>query len=174
MTQPVDPLAPAIGACVDCNAIWLVTPRSANCLTCGRPPGFTLPFSPAEQVAATPESEPVFAPEEPPDEEGPMPPPSCLPEELLAEEPAPPAQDEEAEEGSDLINAIAEYLEGGEPTPEWVLADLLGLGADPEAAATAVGRLAAVRELIAQLAQPQEPQPSAPEEEEDRTTVPSP
>jgi len=152
MVQPADILAPAIGGCLNCGQLFLVTPGTSNCILCGRPPDLTLPFA-----AARPE--PVEEPEE---------------EAVVLEEPAVPPQDEEAEEGSDLINAIAEYLEGGEPTPEWVLAALLELGADPEAAATAVGRLVAVRELIAQLAQPQEPAPVAPQGEEDRTTVPSP
>ena len=165
---------PAIGACLECRQLFLVTPDSANCLLCGRRPDLTLPFAPVQQVAATPEPEPVFAPEEP----------------------APPLDLGEIEPLDVLLEGISAYLEGAGITGDDVATWFLRMGADPEAAATAVGRLVAVRALITQLAQPQEPQPSAPEElvsplaaaaaaasspesppappEQDRTTVPSP
>jgi hypothetical protein len=50
-----------------------------------------------------------------------------------------------------LLEGISAYLAGSLITTDEVGDWFVGVGADPEAAATAVGRLAAVRELIAQL-----------------------
>jgi hypothetical protein len=142
MTQPVDVLAPAIGACLNCRSLFLVTFDTPRCILCGSVPTYTLAFSPAEQVAATPEPEPVFVPE---------PPAARL--ELGEEEPL-----------DVLLDGIASYLGDQGITQDDVATWLMRMGADPEAAATAVGRLAAVRDLIAQLAQPQESQLIAAEE----------
>lgn len=196
MTQPVDVLAPAIGACLSCRSLFLVTFDTPNCILCGNPPTYTLSFAPAhpEPVEGPPiEEQPA---EESTDEEGIMPPPSTAPEEPPAAESVPLAQEEEAFSTVDLVTDIADYLVGEPVELEELNGHFQELGAHPEAAATAVGRLVAVRELIMQLTQPQEPQPDAspellsalaqapyahpsvgsppPSGEQDRTTVPSP
>lgn len=62
MTQPTEVAQVAIGACLSCHQLFLVTPESAVCILCGRPPAYTLPFSAMEQVGPTPESTPTASP----------------------------------------------------------------------------------------------------------------
>jgi hypothetical protein len=196
MTQPVEILAPAIGACLNCRSLFLVTFDTPNCLTCGRPPELTLSFAPAHpEPVEAPGSlmtdteyldkvvglEPLPAKEEQPapaeltDEEGVMPPPLTAPEEVLTQEPAPLAQDSTVVAIEALPIMIYGFLEGDVVVDaEKLKGEFEGAGADPETAATAVGRLVAVRDLIAQLAQSQEPAPVAPQGEEDRTIASSP
>jgi hypothetical protein len=152
MDQPADIYAPAIGACLNCRQLFLVTPATPNCILCGRPADLTLPFGVPEVVA------------------------SAIG--LDIHEPAPEAVEpltfEEPLDTGDLFAMISVFLIGVPEGGDELRALLVQSGADPETAATAVGRLAAVRELIAQLEQPHEPAPTAPIEEEDRTTVLSP
>lgn len=129
MNQPVDPLAPAIGACLDCRQLFLVTPGSANCLTCGQPPGLILPF-------VTTRPEPVEAPVE---------------QSVPAEEPALEYIPSTMDARDILLTNISTFLAGAAFTADDIVLDFIDMGADPEAAATAVGRLAAVRELITKL-----------------------
>lgn len=56
MAQPVATTDVAIGACLSCRSLFLVTYDTPNCLLCGRLPAFTLPF-------ATAHPEPVEGPE---------------------------------------------------------------------------------------------------------------
>jgi len=142
MVQPVEIPTAAIGACLNCRQLFLVTPGTPNCLTCGQPPTLLLPFPTAHP-------EPVEAPEEE------LPPAGASPERereetVNSEEPA--------------LATSWGYLLDADVTEEEAREAFHLAGADPETAATAVGRLAAVRELIAQLAQPQEAPPSAPAE----------
>jgi hypothetical protein len=44
MVNASTPTLPAIGACLQCNQLFLVTDTSAACLICGRPPDLSLPF----------------------------------------------------------------------------------------------------------------------------------
>jgi len=44
MVNDVAPTVPAIGACLRCNQLFLVTDTVTNCLVCGHPPDVTLPF----------------------------------------------------------------------------------------------------------------------------------
>jgi len=95
----------------------------------------------------------------------------------VVEEPAPaaappeePPAEEEEEEGEEeeidtleaLLEGIKGYLEGTVEFPEYVKGRFLEAGAEPEAAATAVGRLYAVRELLQSLEPPREAVPVAP------------
>ena len=187
---------PAIGACLNCRSLFLVTLDTPNCILCGRLPTYTLPFAPARGGPVEPREEQPTPAEDLEDEEGIMAPPSTTPEESPEEEiPEALVFDEPLDTG-DLIAMISMFLVGVPEGGDGLCALLIQSGADPEAAATAVGRLVAVRELITQLAQRQDPQPSAPDElvsplaaaaaaapspesppappEQDRTTVPSP
>lgn len=142
MTQPVDILAPAIGACLNCRSLFLVTFDTPNCILCGNPPTYTLPLTSAYP-------EPVEEPEQQP---------------APAEEPAPPAQDEVAGDVSELCSHIADYLVGEPVGPDELNDHFQSMGVDPEVAATAVGRLQAVRELLQALESAGEPAPVAPDE----------
>lgn len=129
MTQPTAAPEVYIGACLACNAVILVTPVNPICRLCGRPPAHTLPFDDDERLAAAVEP----APTEP------------------TPEPAPPASEEPLSDHDIFIGLILDYLDSG-PTNEAIVRESFeAAGADPEAAATAVGRLRAVRDLIRQL-----------------------
>jgi len=92
------------------------------------------------------EPEPAAAPlEEPPAEEAPG---SILQEELEALEP--------------LLEEIWQYLADSDLSGDFVATRLQSMGAEPEAASVAIGRLAAVRELVQSLAPPREAAPVAP------------
>lgn len=71
MTQPGYAPAAAIGACLNCRQLFLITPDTPNCYLCGRAPAFTLPFAVAAPSA---HPEPV---------EGPAPPPPAAPPTLI-------------------------------------------------------------------------------------------
>lgn len=163
MAQPVPITEAAIGACMHCRVLFLATPETPNCLLCGRHPDYRLAFSEAYVEAI---EEP-----EPPIEEPPPPAPAV-------EEPAPAAEEEapalaveeeevEPEEGLRAIFELAtysgDYLAGAPIGPEELNGHFQELGADPEAAATAVRRLTAVRELLEELRQLSEPTPVQPE-----------
>ncbi|MBA7706357.1 hypothetical protein ES703_115209 [subsurface metagenome] len=61
-----------------------------------------------------------------------------------------------------LQMALEKYLQRGEGTPEELRRAFEDVGAEPEAASTAVGRLSAVRELLEQFSAAREPAPVAP------------
>jgi hypothetical protein len=44
MVAPDQPDAPAVGACLRCNNMFLVTSSGSTCMLCGRPPDLALPF----------------------------------------------------------------------------------------------------------------------------------
>jgi hypothetical protein len=44
MVNDVTPTVPAIGACLQCNQVFLVTDTHSSCLYCGKAPSLTLPF----------------------------------------------------------------------------------------------------------------------------------
>jgi len=46
MVSSSTPNVPAIGGCLRCHQIFLITDASSVCLICGRPPDLTLPFGP--------------------------------------------------------------------------------------------------------------------------------
>jgi len=165
---------PAIGACLECRSLFLVTLDTPNCILCGRLPTYTLPFAPARGGPVEPR------------EEQPTP----------AEEGAHPLDKDKIQPFEVLLEGIDSYLSGISLTEDDLAGWFMRMGADPEAAATAVGRLVAVRELITQLRRAPEPAPTeapellsalaqapyahpsvgspSPQEEGDRTTVPSP
>lgn len=60
MVTPAATAQYAIGACLNCRNLFLVTPANPECILCGRPPTLTLPFSNRETLS---EVEPVLAPE---------------------------------------------------------------------------------------------------------------
>jgi hypothetical protein len=81
MVNDTVPLIPAIGACCQCNQLFLVTHTAAACLLCGRPPDLTLPFglsyyieaavqatleTEAQERALEPVETPLAAPGNPP------------------------------------------------------------------------------------------------------------
>jgi len=54
MVNNVTPDLPAVGGCLRCRQLFLVTDSSSSCQFCGRPPDRFLSFGPLEPVAAEP------------------------------------------------------------------------------------------------------------------------
>lgn len=157
MTQPADILAPAIGACFPCRQLFLVTPETPNCILCGQPPAYTLPFSHAPRPLITREealahleaighsreaAEGILGPEEPAP---------------AAQEAAEEEEEEEAGDLAVLLTGLEGYFADAGITDDDIATWLMRMGAQREAAATAVGRLTAVRELIRTLRAAEEP-----------------
>ena len=142
MTQPVDPLAPAIGACLACNQIFLIPPGGANCLLCGRPPAYTMPFTPAPSGTPSPY---IYQP-------------------ATTEEPAAEFIPITMSSLDLLLEVISAYLSGAVILADVIRGCFRDTGTDDATAASAVSHLTAVRELIASLTQPSELEPSAPAE----------
>jgi hypothetical protein len=68
MTTPSAPSTVAIGACLSCRSLFLITPDTDRCLLCGRAPSHMLPFGLATPVDMIPEpvaSEPTPEPPAP-------------------------------------------------------------------------------------------------------------
>ena len=66
MTTPSAPSTVAIGACLSCRSLFLITPATERCLTCGGAPTHVLPFGLATPVDMTLEPvAPEPAPESP-------------------------------------------------------------------------------------------------------------
>ena len=86
-------------------------------------------------------------------EEGDLTPAEAAAEEAPAEEEKPAGEGIQLPPSDVLPLAIESFLRGGEATGSDLRTLLLDLGAEPEAAAAAVGRLVAVRELLAELAE---------------------
>lgn len=55
MVTPSASIDVAIGACLSCRSLFLITPSTERCLTCGGPPSHILPFGLATPVDMTPE-----------------------------------------------------------------------------------------------------------------------
>ncbi len=154
MTQATEPetIDLAIVSCETCDQLFLCSPRRESCPTCGGgvglrffefqgdASGLHLKDGTLAALAAAPVAPPAEAP------------------------PAAPAAPAEREDrtppstlgdlpSSDVFPLVLEsYLRGGEATED-DLRKLLGdLGAEPEDAAAAVGRLVAVRDLLRDLA----------------------
>jgi hypothetical protein len=65
MVNASTPNAPAIGGCLRCHQIFLITDSSAACLICGRPPDLSLPFGRFVPVGEDVELVPAAPAEEP-------------------------------------------------------------------------------------------------------------
>lgn len=173
MTQPTDILAPAIGACLNCRSLFLVTIETPACILCGQPPAYTLPFPavPPGFVEPTPDepTEPAI-----PSTSSDEPPPAV--------EVPPPAAGEELAEGLApagskpilaLFRGIHDFLGGIVEYPEQLRALFLEAHAEDEESRNAIGRLVAVRDLVDSLwerfqpepTEPMEPPPDAPADE---------
>lgn len=186
----------AIGGCRNCRQLFLITPDSQNCLLCGQAPTYVLPFPLGRAIAEAHGLEIHEAPLPPTDEEGIMPPPSTAPEELPEEEDVEPLPTDTIGRELILLEVISTFLDGGDIDQHYLSICFQDVGVDPETAATAVGRLQAVRDLIRDVRdqgrkasvtvtgpppageEPEEglppPLTSEAAEEGDRTTVPSP
>jgi len=140
MSQPAVTPEVAVGACLTCRAVFLVTPATPNCLLCGGPPAYILPFS---APLPEPAQEEILSP-------------------LAAAEPEEVLPEEEGQLIYDLHLAIERYLLEGLPEEQFVHLAFLSAGAEVEQATVAVGRLSAVRDLITQLRSAREPAPPAP------------
>lgn len=173
MTQPTDILAPSIGACLNCRSLFLVLPETPNCILCGQPPAYVLPFPDVPPGLAEP------APGEPVEPALPAVP---LEEPSPAVEESPPAAGEELAEDSEppgskpvlaLIRGIQDFLGGIFEDPALLRDIFLAAGAEDEESRNAIGRLVAVRDLVDALwgrfesppAEPMMPQPAAPADE---------
>lgn len=66
MVESIVPSQVAIGACLHCRQLFLITPDTPTCYLCGRTPAYSLPF-PAGVSSAHPE--PVEGPVIPPPEQ---------------------------------------------------------------------------------------------------------
>jgi hypothetical protein len=64
MVNPSTPSAPAIGGCLRCHQLFLITDGSAACLICGRAPDLSLPFGRVVCTEADAELEPIEPAEE--------------------------------------------------------------------------------------------------------------
>ncbi len=164
MTQvpAVETMELRIVACTGCDQLFLVSPRRENCPTCGSgdvvefftfdagPEGVQLRGGLAVEALA------------------PRPPESAssngIPSGDLATVDRVPAADEEPV--ATFAASVALFLEGERADLPVELDELreqlLALGADPEAATTAVGRLEAVRNLLAELTRAAEPETVSP------------
>ena len=192
MTQETEeaPLELALVSCQTCDLAFIGSERRQTCPVCGgeaagpyfqwtlEADGLRLRDGAAPEVPA---ATPAAPGAEPPVVEAEAPPP--------AEEAA-----EEPEGGSPgavgFASVLGSFLYGGVATEAEVRATLLELGAEPEAAAIAAGRLVAVRELIAELtaagveaeveveavSSPEEPVEavSSPEAQEEEPAAPAP
>jgi len=141
-----------IVSCQTCDALFIESERRQTCPSCGGPPvgpyfqfvldgaGLHLKDGAAPAAAPAPPAE-ELAPE-----------PEAPAAEASAAEAEAPAE-EELEDMDVLLEAVKGYLGGADALEvdvrEWLEVQL---GAEPEAAATAVGRLAAVRDLLRELA----------------------
>lgn len=65
MVSQDTPNAPAIGGCLRCHQIFLITDSSAACLICGRPPDLSLPFGQFVPVGEDVDLVPAAPAEEP-------------------------------------------------------------------------------------------------------------
>lgn len=153
MTEPpateVIPLE--LVACETCDNAFLSSGRRQTCPGCGGAAGLTLSTYEASanglrQTTPPGLADPVAAPPA-------APPPAAAPP-----PPAPEPQVAEPTDTPDLITpaelfpvAVGSYLDIGFPSPADLTSILLDLGADPEVAATATGRLTAVRDLYTAL-----------------------
>jgi hypothetical protein len=164
MTQApaVETMELRIVACEGCDQLFLVSPRRGTCPTCGGGPGvefFTFDAGPegvqlrgglAVEASAPPPPEPAS--------------PNGIPSADLA----PVDQDAGDVDPQllrleELLPKVLIYLDGApDLEPNELRECLLGMGADPEAATTAVGRLEAVRNLLAELTRPAEAETAAP------------
>lgn len=173
MTQPADVFAPAIGACLPCRQLFLVTPETPNCILCGQPPAYTQPFANAG---------PLVTPASHPEPAEPIPSSAPLEEPSPAVEESPPAAGEELTEGLApagskpilaLLRGIQDFIGGIFEDPEQLRELFVQASAEAEEASNAIGRLVAVRDLVDALwerfesppAEPMEPQPEAPADE---------
>jgi len=142
-----------IVSCQTCDALFIESERRQTCPSCGGPPvgpyfQFVLDGAGLRlKDGAAPAAAPAPPAEEPaPEPEAPAP-------EAPAEEAAPPAE-EETNWQEVFAEGIATYLQGGGITEDDLRTVLENqLGAEPEAAKTAVGRIMAVRVLLCQLAE---------------------
>lgn len=165
MTQPANAFAPAIGACLPCRQIFLVTPETPNCVLCGQPPAYTLAF---------PAVPPGFV-EPAPDE-----PVEPIPAAVPSTEASPAADEQASAAGEELTEGLApagsepilalfrgvqDFLGGIVEYPEQLRALFLEAHAEAEEAANAVGRLVAVRDLVDSLWERFETPPAGPTQE---------
>lgn len=65
MVNESTPNAPAIGGCLRCHQLFLITDSSATCLICGRPPDLSLPFGRFVTAGEDVELVPATSAEEP-------------------------------------------------------------------------------------------------------------
>ncbi|OGO08497.1 MAG: hypothetical protein A2Y61_03940 [Chloroflexi bacterium RBG_13_60_13] len=59
MVAPDPAAGPAVGACLRCNNLFLVTSLGSTCMLCGRPPDLTLPFGRVVYTEDDAELEPI-------------------------------------------------------------------------------------------------------------------
>lgn len=142
----------AMASCASCDLMFMASERRQTCPTCGGEAvgpyfEFVLDESGLHQKnGAAPDVLPLPAPLSEEEEEAPPVPAAPAEEEGPAEEPETVASEEL------FPVAAADFLEGGEVTAEDLKGILMDLGAESEAARTAVGRLLAVRDLMRELA----------------------
>lgn len=153
MTQATEPeiIDLAIVSCEGCDQLFLVSPRRENCPTCGGPAGLTFFEFVGDQSGVHLKNGVLTTPQAPAHPE---------PVEGLAPAPAAPAavegerssagREAQTDDSTLIAEIVSEFIVGA-VDEEDVRAVFMDLGADPEAAATAVGRLSAVRDLLSEL-----------------------
>ena len=164
MTQApvVETMELRIVACTGCDQLFLVSPRRENCPTCGSgdvvefftfdagPDGVQLRGGLAVEAAAPPPPEPASS--------------NGIPSGDLAPVDQVPAADDEPV--ATFAASVAFFLEGERADlpveVDELREQLLALGADNDAATIALGRLEAVRNLLADLTRSAEPETESP------------
>lgn len=155
MTQEAETVAMDLNivSCQTCDALFIESERRQTCPSCGGPPvgpyfqfvldgeGLRLKDGAAPAAAPSPPAEELAPEPEPPPAEAPA-------EEEEAEEPRPADAIMEA-----FGVGAVHFLCGGAMDEGNLRAVLDDMGAEPEAAQIAVGRLAAVRDLLRELAE---------------------
>lgn len=145
----------AIVSCETCDQLFLVSPRRQACPTCGGPAGLVffeflgapdgLHLKDGTLAAIAPAS----------------PPPEAVSSAVEPVEATPAPAEATEEEGKPdvmevLLSAIDAFLGGADYVEEDILSYLvMPMGAEPEEAATVVGRLVAVRDALRSLTSPE-------------------
>jgi hypothetical protein len=144
----------AIASCQTCDQLFLISPRRETCPGCGGPPGLVffefvgdragVHLKDGTLAALAPVPAAVVAVSSP-----------VEPVEAAPVERTPGVEGEAPGSVDILLEGIRGFLGGaselGPDIKQWLV---VRLGADPEEAATAIGRLVAVRDLIAGLTPP--------------------
>lgn len=153
MTQAteVETMELSIVSCETCDQLFLLSPRRQTCPGCGGSAGLTFFefVGDASGLHLKNGVDPAPLAAAPVDQRD----PDGIPREDGAEpaEESPPVGQDTAADTLRFAVDVGLFLKGEDITEDKLQGQLLDLGADPESATTAVGRLTAVRNLVREL-----------------------